>query len=284
MKIAVLGSAGQLGQDLLPRLAGDVVGFTRADADISDRLETARLLATHQPDVVVNCAAYNFVDQAESDPNPAFAINAWAVRNLAKICRQLSATLVHISTDYVFGLDRARCTPLSEEDPPGPLSAYGASKLIGEYMVRTFCPKHLIVRTCGLYGAAGAGGKGGNFIRTMLRLASEGKDIQVVNDQRCTPSFTADVAVAIAALIAKDARGIYHVTNSGDTTWYELAVETFRLTGISAKLSPTTSAVYAAPAHRPIYSVLSMAKLTALGIQPPRPWKEALADFLKNRR
>lgn len=283
MKIAIFGSAGQLGRDLVKALPGEVVALSRKDADITDRMATAELLATHRPQVVVNCAAYNLVDQAESDPNPAFAANAWAVRNLAKICRVIDAKLVHVSTDYVFGLDRTRSTPLTELDAPGPLSVYGLSKLAGEYMARTFSPRHLIVRTCGLYGVHGVGGKGGNFVETMLKLAAAGKELNVVNDQRCTPSSTADVAKLIAALIAKDAEGIYHVTNSGDTTWYDLAAEIFKQANVTAKLSPTTSTKYAAPAHRPAYSVLSTAKLQSLGIAAPRDWTLALADYLTSR-
>lgn len=283
MKIAVVGSAGQLGQDLVKILPGQVVALSRKDADIIDRMATAEVLATHQPDVVINCAAYNLVDKSENDPNPAFATNAWAVRNLAKICRALDAKLVHISTDYVFGLHRTCSSPITESDAPGPLSAYGISKLAGEYMVQTFSPKHLIVRTCGLYGRSGVGGKGGNFIETMLKLAAEGKDLNVVNDQRCTPSYTVDVAEAISALIEKNATGLYHVTNSGATTWHDLAAETFRLANVKAKLSPTTSAKYAAPAHRPAYSVLSTAKFQSLGIPALRDWKNALAAYLKTR-
>ncbi|CAN5386977.1 dTDP-4-dehydrorhamnose reductase [soil metagenome] len=283
MKIAVIGSAGQLGRDLVPRLQGEVIAVTRAESDITDRAATASMLATHDPDVVVNCAAYNLVDKAEADPNPAFATNAWAVRNLAKICRQIDAKLVHISSDYVFGLDRDRTTPLSETDAPGPLSAYGTSKLAGEYMVRTFAPRHLIIRTCGLYGVWGSGGKGGNFVETMLKLAADGKDLKVVADQRCTPSYTADVASAINSLIVNDANGIFHVTNGGDCSWYELAAEIFRQTNTAAKLSPTTSVAYGAPAHRPAYSVLDNSKLKTVGVAVPRDWKEALAAYLAER-
>ncbi len=284
MKTVVIGSAGQLGRDLLTVLTGNVVAVARQDVDINDRMALAQLLTAHAPDVVVNCAAYNFVDRAENDPEPAFAANAWAVRNLAKICRQLPAKLVHISSDYVFGLDRDNRTPLTEEARTGPLSVYGTSKLAGEYMARTFAPKHLIVRTCGLYGVHGVGGKGGNFVETMIKLGRAGKVLKVVDDQRCTPSASADVAKTIAALIEADAEGIVNVTNSGDTTWHGLAAEIFKLAKIDAVLSPTTSAEYAAPAHRPAYSVLSTAKLQSLGLPEPRHWKDALAEYLTTRK
>jgi dTDP-4-dehydrorhamnose reductase len=283
VKIAVLGAGGQLGRDLCPRLSGEVVPLGRRQIDI-DRPETvAPALAALRPDVVVNCAAYNLVDKAESEPDVAFRTNAWGVRELARACRGLSAYLVHLSTDYVFGLDADRRTPLTEDDPPGPVSVYGLSKLAGEYLVRSTCPRHLVVRTCGLYGAWGSGGKGGNFVETMLRLAGEGKPLRVVNDQRCTPTYTADLAVAVAGLIERNAEGLYHVTSSGDCTWYEFAAETFRQTGVRADLTPITSEERNDPARRPAYSVLATGKLERTGLPQTRPWTEALAAYLRER-
>lgn len=283
MRTVVLGAPGQLGRDLVPRLAGEVVPLGRTDVDLADTAALRAKLTGLRADAVVNCAAYNFVDQAEAEPAAAFGVNAWAVRELAIICRELDCTLVHFSTDYVFGLDAARATPLTESDPPGPVSNYGLSKLTGEYLVRSICPKHFVIRTCGLYGVWGSGGKGGNFVETMLRLAGQGKPIRVVNDQRCTPSFTADVADATVALIATGAHGLYHVTNGGDCTWYELARETFRLAGSSVELVSITSAEFAARARRPSYSVLSSADLEAAGVRPPRPWTDALRSYLAAR-
>jgi dTDP-4-dehydrorhamnose reductase len=284
MKIVVLGSAGQLGRDLCPRLSGTVVPLTRAEVDLADDARLAEVIGGHRPDVVVNCAAYNFVDKAESEPAAAFAVNAFAVRELAKVCRDLSAKLVHVSTDYVFGLDSNRSTPFCETDAPGPVSVYGASKLAGEYFVRSICPRHLVVRTCGLYGVWGAGGKGGNFVETMLRVAGQGKPLRVVSDQRCTPSFTADVADAIAQLIEKDANGLLHVTNSGDCSWYELAAAIFRTADVTADLTAIPTSEYPTPARRPGYSVLSTDALVAAGVSRPRPWQEALAAYLDERK
>jgi dTDP-4-dehydrorhamnose reductase len=196
MKYAVLGAAGQLGRDLCPLLKGEVVPLTRAEADLT-RPETLRATLTMlRPDTVVNCAAYNFVDRAESEPEAAMAVNGWGTRSLAEVCRDLDCTLLHFSTDYVFGLDGARRRPYGIEDAPGPLSVYGLSKLAGEYVVRTLVPRHFVVRTCGLYGLWGSGGKGGNFVETMLRLAGEGKPLRIVADQECTPSYTVDVAAS----------------------------------------------------------------------------------------
>ncbi len=225
MRIAVLGSGGQLGRDLVPRLRGEVLPLTRADLDLAAPESIAPKLGEMKPDVVVNTAAYNFVDKAEAEPDAAFRVNAWGVRELAKACDAVGAKLVHFSTDYVFGLDAARTAPQTEADPPGPVSAYGLSKLAGEYLVRTFARRHLVIRTCGLYGVWGSGGKGTNFVETMLRVAGQGKPLRVVADQRCTPTYTADLADATAALIERDATGLLHVTNAGSMTWHEFAVQ-----------------------------------------------------------
>jgi dTDP-4-dehydrorhamnose reductase len=280
----VLGAPGQLGRDLVPRLGGEVIPLGRANADLTDAAALRSKLTALRPDVVVNCAAYNFVDTAESEPAAAFAVNVWGVRDLATICRDLDSTLVHFSTDYVFGLDELRTTPRTEADPPGPVSVYGLSKLAGEYLVRSICPKHLVVRTCGLYGVWGSGGKGGNFVETMLRLAGQGKPLRVVNDQRCTPSFTADVAAATAGLIATGAHGLFHVTNAGDCTWYEFAREIIRLAGMTVNVTPITAAEFGAPARRPAYSVLANRQMEAAGVPVLRPWTEALAAYLADRR
>ncbi|HET6575859.1 MAG TPA: dTDP-4-dehydrorhamnose reductase [Fimbriiglobus sp.] len=283
MTIAVLGANGQLGRDLCPRLTGEVVPLSRAEIDLDWPDTIKSCLATLRPDVVVNCAAYNFVDKAESEPEAAFRSNAWGVRELAHVCRDIDCRLVHFSTDYVFGLDSDRRTPLAEDDPPGPVSVYGLSKLAGEYLVRSASPQHLVVRTCGLYGVWGSGGKGGNFVETMLRLAGQGKPLRVVNDQRCTPTYTTDLAEAIAALVARGAEGLYHVTSSGDCTWYELAAEVFRQAGVKADLTPISSAEFGAVARRPAYSVLATDKLARDGISRPRQWPDALAAYLRER-
>lgn len=289
MKTIVLGSAGQLGRDLVPMLpgaaTGGVVPLTREHADLAKPGQVHEFLLHERPQLVVNCAAYNLVDKAESEPEAAFAVNTWAVRELALACRAVDARLVHISTDYVFGLDAIRRTPWTEDDAPGPVSIYGLSKLNGEYLVRSIVPRHLVVRTCGLYGVWGSGGKGGNFVETMLKLAAAGKAPRVVNDQFCTPSYTKDVAQMIVELIANpSANGLYHATNAEPATWYELAAEAYRLSGLTVDLTPIPTSERSDPARRPPYSVLSTAKLVAAGVSPPRPWRAALAAYLTERK
>jgi dTDP-4-dehydrorhamnose reductase len=284
MRFAVLGAAGQLGRDLCPRLPGEVVPLTRADLDLSCPETIPAAVAALGVGVFVNCAAYNLVDKAESERDAAFAVNAWGVRALAVACRAAGVKLVHFSTDYVFGLDASRATPFTEDDAPGPVNVYGLSKLAGEYLARAAAPDALVIRTCGLYGLWGSGGKGGNFVETMLRLAAEGKPIRVVNDQRCTPSYTVDVAEATAGLIRAGASGLFHVTNAGSCTWYEFASAIFHLSGLKPDLSPITSAERITPARRPAYSVLSTAKLADPGVPAPRLCTEALAAYLFERR
>src|SRR5438105_1719353 len=252
MKYAVLGASGQLGRDLGPRLPGAVVllGHTQADLTRPETLQTVRDL---RPDVVINCAAYNFVDKAESEPEAAFAVNAWAVRELALVCRDLHCLLVHYSTDHVFGLDASRSSPWLETDAPGPVSVYGLSKLSGEYLVRALCPRHLVLRTCGLYGHHGSGGKGGNFVETMLKVAGQGKPLRVVGDQVCTPTSTVDVATTTLGLLQKGAVGLFNVTNEGSCSWFEFARTIFEQAGIEADLTAITSAQFAAAANRPAY-------------------------------
>jgi dTDP-4-dehydrorhamnose reductase len=268
VKTIVLGAAGQLGRDLCPRLPGVVLPLTRADVDLTDAAALRELLTEVRPDAVVNCAAYNFVDRAESEPEAAFAVNTWAVRELARICRDLDCVLVQFSTDYVFGLDENRRIPWRESDAPGPVSVYGLSKLAGEHLVRSLCPRHLVLRTCGLYGIRGSGGKGGNFVETMLRLGGQGKPLRVVDDQVCTPSYTVDVATAVAALLETKRYGLFHLTSAGSCSWY---------------LTPIRSAEYNAAALRPSFSVLDNASLLAAGVPPGRRWREALAAYLEER-
>jgi dTDP-4-dehydrorhamnose reductase len=275
MRLALIGSLGQLGRDLVSRLPGEVTPLTREQADLTNPELLRQTLTSTKPDVVVNCAAYNFVDRAETEPDAAFAVNAWGTRHLATICRELDCLLVHFSTDYVFGLE-SRSTPYTPADAPGPVSVYGLSKLAGEYLVRSLCPRHLVIRTCGLYGVWGSGGKGGNFVETMLRIAAQGKPLRVVGDQICTPSYTVDVATATAELIRSGTTGLVHLTNGGWCSWYQLAAAIFELSGVPANLKEIGSAEYAAAARRPAYSVLETTR-------PLRPWREALTDYLQER-
>ena len=268
----------------MTRLPGKPIALTRAEIDLAKPETIASGLAATQADVFINCAAYNFVDKAETDQVEAFAVNAIGVRDLAKACREAKVRFVQISSDFVFGQDETRQSPLTESTVPGPVSVYGVSKLAGEQFALAADPANLVLRTCGLYGVWGSGGKGGNFVETMLRIAGQGKPLRVVADQRCTPSFTADIAEAIAGLIRVNAYGIVHATNDGDCTWHEFASEIFRQSGLTPDLTAITSEQFNAPARRPKYSVLSTDRLVSLGLPRPRPWREALSAYLNERK
>jgi dTDP-4-dehydrorhamnose reductase len=260
-----------------------VVPLTRQHVDLTQPDTLKETLEALRPDVVVNCAAYNFVDRAESEPEAAFAVNVWGVRDLAELCRRLYLVLVHFSSDYVFGLEESRREPYDESEAPGPVGVYGLSKLAGEYLVRSLCPKHYVIRTCGLYGVRGSGGKGGNFVETMLRMAGNRELLRVVTDQICTPSYTADIAAATTDLVQTGQYGLYHLTNAGSCSWYEFARTIFELANIQADLSPIRSQERKAAARRPRYSVLAMNGFQTLNLAAPRHWREALAVYLRER-
>jgi len=284
MKTIVLGAFGQLGSDLVPRLPGEAIALRRADVELTDTGAVRALLESHKPTFVINCAAYNLVDKAESEPEVAIANNALAVRGLALACRDLDLPLVHFSTDYVFGIGiDSEPMPLTETVGPIPVSAYGVSKLAGEFFVRTLCPKHMIFRVCGLYGVRGSGGKGGNFVETMLKVAGMGKPLRVVADQFCTPTYTVDVADAVVAMLPTRAWGLYHLTNAGHTSWHDFASEIFRQANVEANLTAISAKEFGAAAARPAWSVLDNAKIHRVGIAPRRDWTDALAAYLAER-
>jgi dTDP-4-dehydrorhamnose reductase len=279
MTTLILGSAGQLGS-ALRRLLPDAIAWTREHADLARPESLRAAVEAARPAAVINCAAYNAVDQAEKDVQGTFAVNAFAVRELALACRAIEATLVHVSTNYVFGQDEARRVPYAETDAPGPISAYGVSKLAGEYFAQS-CPKHLVVRTTGLFGFPERGGQPANFIEKLLERARRGDKLRVVNDQELTPTSAADLAQAIVDLLRVSATGLYHFTNAGACTWHEFACEALRLAGIKVEVEAVTSSAFAAPARRPRYSVLSCAKYDAHGFAQRDSWQAALAQYMR---
>jgi dTDP-4-dehydrorhamnose reductase len=282
MRIVILGANGQLGRDLIRHNTHhEIRGFTREAFDVVDYAKTQRALIDAQPNVVMNTTAYHRVDDCEAQPEIAYAVNVLAVLNLCRVVNEIGATLVHFSTDYVF--DGKTATPYTESSPPMPLSVYGNSKLSGEYIVRSTAARHLLIRTCGLYGVAGSRGKGGNFVETMLSKAHAREAIRVVADQTVTPTHTADLARQVLRLIDANESGLFHATNEGMCSWYEFACAVFELAGIKANISPTTSDQYRTPAIRPAFSVLENARLKALNLNLMQHWKDALADYLREK-
>lgn len=282
MRVAILGANGQLGTDLRVALAShQVLPYTRADFDVRDSTAVRAILAAARPDVVINTTAFHKVDLCETEADTAFAVNALAPYALSRLSRELGFKLVHYSTDYVYGGTEVK--PLTEDVPPAPLQVYGASKAAGEWLVLNTNPDALVIRSSGLYGVTGAGGKGGNFVTTVLRLAQEQGRMRIVNDQRTVPSFTQDLARGVVELIERGAAGIVHLTNSGSCTWYEFAVFIVKAAGLNAEVAPQTSAESGSPARRPPYSVLENRRLQEFGIHPLRPWQEAVSDFLRQK-
>jgi dTDP-4-dehydrorhamnose reductase len=278
--IAVTGAAGQLGHELVRSVPG-AVGFSHNDLNVTDFAAARDAFVALRPEVIINTAAFTHVDDCEGEPEHAFLVNALAVRNLAIICAELDAVLVQISTDYVF--DGAKGAPYTESDAACPISVYGVSKLAGEHLTRAYAPKHLIVRTSGLYGETGARTTRGNFVETMLRLADAAGDLRVVADQVLAPTPVGVVAAKTVELLRLDARGVYHVTSTGQCSWYEFAREIFRLSGLAPRLVPISAASFGAKAPRPPYSVLSHARLTALGVDDLPSWQDGLAEYLRAR-
>jgi dTDP-4-dehydrorhamnose reductase len=271
----VTGAGGMLGRDLVAELARqgeDVAGLSRGQLDVTDGPAVLAAVRQRRPAVVVNCAAWTAVDAAEQQPAAALAVNGHGAGQVAAACAAAGAWLVQVSTDYVFSGQGSR--PYAEDDPPAPATAYGRGKLAGERAVRECLPgTSYVVRTAWLYGA-----HGGNFVRTMIRLAGEQPAVEVVTDQHGQPTWTADLAGQIIALVRAAAPpGIYHATSSGGTTWFGLAQEVFTLLGADpARVQPVSSAALGRPAPRPAYSVLGHDRHRSAGIEPIGHWRAAL--------
>ncbi|MBT9145537.1 MAG: dTDP-4-dehydrorhamnose reductase [candidate division WS2 bacterium] len=283
MKVLITGANGQLGTDLCQTLQRfEVIPLTHKDLDIADINSTKKVLLKHNPEVVINTAAYVRVDDCETEQDKAFLVNALGARNIAVTASLIDAKLVHISTDYVFGGElNPKNTPYTEFDTPIPLSTYGKSKLVGENFIRHLCKRYFIIRSSGLFGIAGSSGKGGNFVETILKLAKERSELRVVNDQIFSPTYTKDLAHKIGQLINTEYYGIFHITNKGSCSWYEFAKEILMQAGLNIPIISITSDQYPQKAKRPHYSVLDNYHLRLLGMEDMRAWQEALEDYMK---
>ena len=275
MKVLIIGSEGMLGHDLVDILSAEnEISTTTIDTlDITDINKTIKTVKEINPDVVVHAAAFTNVDGSESNQDLAYKVNVLGTRNVAVACSEADSALVYICTDYVF--DGTKGSPYYEYDQTNPLSVYGKTKHLGEVYIRDILNKFYIVRTAWLYGFHGP-----NFVTTMLNLAKTNDSISVVNDQIGSPTYTLDLANAIAQLIKKPAYGIYHVTNSEHCSWYEYAREIFDIAGIDIELKPVTTEEFGSPAPRPKYSVLENYNWKMEGFQEIRSYKEALRAYM----
>jgi dTDP-4-dehydrorhamnose reductase len=277
----VIGAAGMLGTDLMEifhRSFDRVVGMDIDEIDITDMQSVKQALAGHEGSIVVNLAAMTDVDGCEARVEEAFRVNAQGPANLAQWVDQSGSFLVHISTDYVF--DGTKTEPYKEDDPTGPMGAYGRSKEQGEVFIPRILPtRHCIVRTSWLYGLHGK-----NFIEAILSAAAQRDVLTVVNDQRGRPTFTRDFAEALVAVCRLGLTGTYHVANSGEATWYDFSVEILKQAGLSrVRVEPITTEQLARPAPRPRYSVLDTSRFENAAGMRLRPWQEALQDYLTMR-
>jgi dTDP-4-dehydrorhamnose reductase len=284
MRMLLIGSAGQLGSDLLRHNPGhDIAAQERGELDITRPDQVRAAVERHRPELVVNCAAFHNVPQCEEHPEQAFRVNCTAVRDLAMICRDAGARLFTFSTDYVFGGERR--TPYGEDDLPRPLQMYGISRLAGEHAALSTAPGHaVVIRTCGLYGEAGARSKGGNFVDGRVADARAGKTIEMAMEQTIAPTSTDDLSRAVLALAAAPALapGIYHLVNEGQCSWYELTLAIVEILGLPARVVPVDRQGRSGNMRRPLYSVLANHKARRLGITLP-PWRDALERYLRRR-
>jgi len=275
MKVAVIGAGGQLGSDLM-KVLGDAIPMTHEELRVEDA-ESLECLLEASPDAIVNTAAFHRTDDCENDPKRAFAVNAIGALNVARVAESLGAVNVFVSTDYVFSGDSGH---YFEEDPVRPVNVYGGSKLAGETLTRAYSSRHYVVRVSSLFGVAGASGKGGNFVETMISNQDREGGLRVVDDVVMTPTYTLDAARAIKRMLENDIRyGNYHVCNRGSCSWFQFAETIFDLLEREVDLFPVPSEEYPTLARRPSDSSMSSHKLRSSGIEM-RDWEEALKAYL----
>lgn len=278
-KVLVTGANGQLGYDVVKELQKQNIecyGASRQDFDIVDFEVTENFIKNYMPDVVIHCAAYTAVDKAEDEQVLCYLVNVSATDNIAKICKKINAKMLYISTDYVF--DGNKDGFYEVDDEPNPINVYGKTKLLGEQAVQKILDKYFIVRISWVFGE-----HGNNFVKTMLHLGKERKEINVIADQYGSPTYTADLAPLLVEMIQTEKYGIYHATNEGVCTWAEFAEEIFKIAGIDVKVNHITTAEYPTRAKRPLNSRLSKEKIINNKFIIIRAWEKALREFIEQQ-
>jgi dTDP-4-dehydrorhamnose reductase len=283
-RAVVFGASGQLAVELVRELKSrqyEVMAWDRAEVDITDAAAVESALARYDAEVVFNAAAYNQVDVAEKEPQAAFLVNALAVRNLGLACRQVDAYLVHFSTDYVFDGTAGRA--YVETDLPHPLGAYAVSKLAGEFYAQAYLDRVLVVRTSGVFGPGGLTTARGNFVELMLRLATSGQPIRVVEDHVASPTFAPLLSSRTIDLVERQQTGVFHIGGGTPISWFEFARLIFAVAGLEPRLTPTSEREYRTPARRPRFSALSNAKMEQAGVEPMPPLRKAVEEYFAQR-
>ena len=276
MKVLVTGIKGQLGYDVVKRLKSldiDCLGVDIEDFDLTDAVSVNNYIKDYMPTVVVHCAAYTAVEKAEEDVELSYAVNVLGTRNIAVVCKEICASMVYISTDYVF--DGKGEKFFETTDNTSPQNQYGKTKLEGELEVTNNLLQYFIIRTSWVFGI-----NGNNFIKTMLKLGKERPELNVVGDQFGSPTYTYDLARLIAEMISTERYGLYQATNEGICSWYEFACEIFKLSNINVKVNPVTSDKYPAKVKRPLNSRLSKSSLDIAGFSRLSDWKDALKRYI----
>jgi len=277
MRILVTGSGGQLGYDVMKVLKQhniDCLGADRAKLDITDYVSAHKVITAYNPDVIIHCAAYTAVDKAEDAVECCRRVNALGTENIAKICHEINAKMVYISTDYVFSGSGEQFYEVDDET--GPANVYGLTKLEGERIVRSLLTKYFIVRISWVFGY-----NGNNFVKTMLKLGETHSELTVVADQIGSPTYTADLAALLYDMVSTDKYGIYHITNEGTCSWAEFAREIFYQAGMQVKVQPIPASLYHTKAARPYNSRMSKEKLNEKGFKRLPNWQNALKRYLK---
>ncbi len=286
-KIALIGSKGQLGSDLLKQIYQDstfkLFPLDHQDIEITSRESINKILDPINPDIILTTAAYHNVDQAEKNPEKAFLVNALGTKYLADYCFNKNSCLVFFSTDYVFGSNSQKISPFDESDCPAPVNTYGVSKLAGENLIRQTISNYFIIRTSGLFGAKGTSAKGENFIERMIRLGKEKKEVNVVDDQILTPTYTKNLAENLVLLLKTDQFGLYHISSKGQCSWFEFASEIFKLLKMPVKCNKVDSNFFKNTAKRPNYCVLENKNLKKIKLNKMRHWKDNLKLYLKEK-
>ncbi|MEQ8525852.1 dTDP-4-dehydrorhamnose reductase [Gracilimonas sp.] len=282
MRILITGGSGQLGREwvsFLNRKEVEFISLPSADLDVTDHADTNRVLSNLRPDLIINCAAYTKVDQAEDEPEKAFQVNEKAVGNLAKYCAQKKIKILHFSTDYVFPGTKEDMEKFpegyTEDHPTKPINVYGSSKLAGEKAIQDSGCNYLLIRVswlCGKYGS--------NFVKTMLKLAEDRDTLKVVNDQFGCPTFAKNVVENCWQLIEGNEEGVFHLTSKGKITWYDFASEIFKQAGVDINLEPVDSSAFPTKAKRPAFSLLSTEKIANISGVSLIEWEEGLKSML----
>ena len=281
MKVAVVGAGGQLGTDFVRTFTErghDVEPLSHKQMDVTEPIVVTEVVSAIRPDAVINCAAFHRVDDCEDRPGETFAVNAIGALNVARASEEAGAVGIFISSDYVF--DGSKQQAYVEADKVRPLNVYGASKVAGELLVQQTCARWMVIRVASLFGVAGASGKGGNFVETILAKAKSGSPLTVVDDIRMSPTYTLDVAEGVESLLTEQAWGLHHLTNTGSVSWYGFASKILELTGVETILEATLSSDRPTRARRPVNSALSTSKP---GSESLREWESALKSYLSEK-